>query len=59
MADTVFVLGAGRMGSAAVRDLIESDVVEHIVVGDLETTKAEKLAAEFGSKKNIESSFHE
>ncbi len=54
MADTVFVLGAGRMGSAAVRDLIESDVVEHIVVGDLETTKAEKLAAEFGSKKNIE-----
>ena len=51
MANTVFVLGGGRTGLVAVRDLIQSNVVDHVIIGDIETSKAEKLAKELGSTK--------
>jgi saccharopine dehydrogenase-like NADP-dependent oxidoreductase len=51
MANTVFVLGGGRTGSIAVRDLTESNVVDSVIVGDIETSRAEKLVKELGSHK--------
>ncbi len=50
-ASTVFVLGGGRIGLTAVRDLVRSGPVERVLVGDIETSRAEKLAAELGSDK--------
>jgi lysine 6-dehydrogenase len=48
---TVFVLGGGRIGLTAVRDLVRSGPVERVLVGDIEASRAEKLAAELGSDK--------
>ncbi len=49
--NTVFVLGGGRTGLTAVKDLVASGLVERVVVGDIETSRAERLAAELGSSK--------
>lgn len=50
---TVFVLGGGRTGLTAVRDLAASGLVKQIIIGDVETSRAEKLAAELGSKVRV------
>lgn len=47
----VFVLGGGRTGLTAVRDLVASRDVERVVVGDIDTVRAEQLAAAIGSDK--------
>ncbi len=46
---TVFVLGGGRIGLTAVRDLLSSALVDRVVVGDIETSRADKLKAELRS----------
>ncbi len=47
---TVFVLGGGRTGLTAVRDLVASGL-ERVMVGDVETSRAKELANELGSKR--------
>ena len=47
---TVFVLGGGRTGLTAVRDLVASGL-ERVMVGDVETARAKELANELGSKR--------
>lgn len=49
--NSVFVLGGGRIGLTAVRDLVRSKLVERIWVGDIDTKKARRLAAELDSDK--------
>jgi lysine 6-dehydrogenase len=49
--NTVFVLGGGRTGLTAVRDLATSHHVERVVVGDVDTVRAEQLASAIGSDK--------
>jgi saccharopine dehydrogenase (NAD+, L-lysine-forming) len=51
MTGTVFVLGAGRMGLVAARDLAKSDLVDSVILGDIETSGAERLRKELGSDK--------
>jgi saccharopine dehydrogenase-like NADP-dependent oxidoreductase len=51
MTNSVFILGSGRMGSVAARDLLRSNVVDRILIGDLDIGRAEKLAKELGSRK--------
>jgi saccharopine dehydrogenase-like NADP-dependent oxidoreductase len=51
MANTVFVLGAGRMGLVAARDVAESDLVDNVILGDIETSGAERLCKELGPDK--------
>jgi saccharopine dehydrogenase-like NADP-dependent oxidoreductase len=51
MTGTVFVLGAGRMGLVAARDLAQSDLVDSVILGDIETSGAERLCKELGSDK--------
>ncbi len=46
---SVFVLGGGRIGLTAVRDLVASNFPNRIVVGDIDTSKAANLAKELGS----------
>lgn len=48
MTNTAFVLGAGRMGIVAARDLAESNLLGNIVLGDIETSAAERLREELG-----------
>jgi saccharopine dehydrogenase-like NADP-dependent oxidoreductase len=38
MSSTVFVLGAGRTGLAAARDLLDSKDVAKVTVGDVDTS---------------------
>jgi lysine 6-dehydrogenase len=47
---TVFVLGGGRTGLTAVRDLVASGL-ERVMVGDVETSRAKELANELGSNR--------
>lgn len=47
--NAVFILGGGRVGLTAARDLAASNPAERVIIGDLETSKAEKLATELGS----------
>ncbi len=51
MTNRVFVLGGGRMGLVAARDLVESNLVDAVVIGDIDLSRAEGLAKEIGSKK--------
>ncbi len=51
MTNAVFVLGGGRMGLVAARDLAESEDVDQVIVGDVDLSKAEKLARDIGSRK--------
>jgi hypothetical protein len=46
MANTVFVLGAGRMELVATRDVAESNLVDSVILGDIETSEAERLCKE-------------
>ncbi len=50
---TVFVLGGGRTGLTAVRDLVASGFADRVVIGDVDTSRAAKLTAALGSN-NIE-----
>jgi lysine 6-dehydrogenase len=52
-ANSVFVLGGGRVGLAAVRDLLTSPAVEHIEIGDIDTAKAEAFARGVGSRVGV------
>ena len=45
------VLGCGRMGSAIALDMVQSDEVSKVVVGDFEEKKPEQLAAKLKSDK--------
>jgi len=47
----VLVLGCGRMGSAIALDMIQSDEVSKVVVGDFDEKKADQLAAKLKSDK--------
>lgn len=51
MTSRVFVLGGGRMGLVAARDLVESKLVDSVVIGDVDLSRAERLAKEIGSRK--------
>ncbi|HXY83823.1 MAG TPA: saccharopine dehydrogenase NADP-binding domain-containing protein [Candidatus Saccharimonadales bacterium] len=51
MGHAVFVLGGGRMGLVAVRDLIRSDKIDSVTVGDFDTARAQDLAHSIGSDK--------
>ena len=51
MTNKVFVLGGGRMGLVAARDLVESKLVDSVVIGDVDLSRAEALAKEIGSRK--------
>jgi len=51
MGHKVFVLGGGRMGLVAVRDLIRSDKIDSVTVGDSHIAKAEDLKRRIGSDK--------
>jgi saccharopine dehydrogenase-like NADP-dependent oxidoreductase len=51
MGHTAFVLGGGRMGLVAVRDLIRSDEIDSVTIGDFDTSKAQDLALSIGSDK--------
>jgi saccharopine dehydrogenase-like NADP-dependent oxidoreductase len=51
MSGTVFVLGAGRTGLVAARDLLDSEEVARVVVGDIDTTRADAFAKNTGSRK--------
>ncbi len=51
MTNKVFVLGGGRMGLVAARDLVESNLVDSVVIGDVDLSRAEGLAKEIGSRK--------
>jgi len=47
----VLVLGCGRMGSAIALDMVQSDEVSKVVVGDFDEKKADQLAAKLKSDK--------
>ncbi len=47
----VLVLGCGRMGFAIALDMVQSDEVSKVVVGDFDEKKAEQLAAKLKSDK--------
>src|SRR5208337_5038970 len=51
MGHTVFVLGGGRMGLVAVRDLIRSPQIDSVTIGDFDTSRAQNLAGSMGSDK--------
>ncbi len=51
MTNRVFVLGGGRMGLVAARDLVESNLIDSVVIGDVDLSRAERLAKEIGSRK--------
>ena len=51
MGHTVFVLGGGRMGLVAVRDLIRSPQIDSVTIGDFDTSRAQGLAGSVGSDK--------
>jgi len=47
----VLVLGCGRMGSAIALDMVQSDEVSKVVIGDFDEKKADQLAAKLKSDK--------
>jgi saccharopine dehydrogenase-like NADP-dependent oxidoreductase len=49
--NNVFVLGGGRTGLVAVRDLIRSKRVDHITIGDRDISRAQQLVSELQSDK--------
>ena len=51
MGHTVFVLGGGRMGLVAVRDLIRSPQIDSVTIGDFDTSRAQDLAGSIASDK--------
>jgi lysine 6-dehydrogenase len=51
MGHAVFVLGGGRMGLVTVRDLIRSDKIDSVTIGDFDTARAQDLARSIGSGK--------
>ncbi|MGO9644055.1 MAG: saccharopine dehydrogenase family protein [Candidatus Bathyarchaeia archaeon] len=44
-------MGGGRMGLVAVRDLIRSDQIDSVTIGDFDTSRARDLALSIGSDK--------
>lgn len=51
MVDSVFVLGSGRMGAVATRDLCRSPLVDEVVIGDIDLSRAEGIRDAIGSNK--------
>jgi saccharopine dehydrogenase-like NADP-dependent oxidoreductase len=49
--NSVFILGGGRMGLVAARDLAESAKVEEVIIGDVKPANAQSLARDIGSDK--------
>jgi saccharopine dehydrogenase-like NADP-dependent oxidoreductase len=51
MPNSVFVLGGGRMGEVVARDLCRSNVVDEVIIGDADISKAEHAKGTIGSTK--------
>ncbi len=51
MRESVFVLGGGRMGRVAIKDLLATSAIDEIAIGDIDVLSARKMADELGSEK--------
>lgn len=49
----IAVLGAGAMGQVTVRDLVESDAVTSVLVGDVDVARAEQLKQQLGAPAKV------
>ncbi len=49
----IAVLGAGAMGQVAVRDLVDSEGVSQVLIGDLDNSRAEQLKQQLGGSSKI------
>jgi saccharopine dehydrogenase-like NADP-dependent oxidoreductase len=49
--NSIFVIGGGRIGLAVVRDLVSSQLIDAIEVGDVDPSRAENLVRELESRK--------
>lgn len=51
MAKVIVLGGCGAVGSVAVKTLAAQDVFDHVVIGDMNMERAEKIISEIGGKK--------
>lgn len=51
MAKVIVLGGCGAVGSVAVKTLAAQDIFDHVVIGDMNMERAEKLISEIGGKK--------
>src|SRR5271157_6656413 len=51
MVNSIFVLGGGRMGEVAARDLCRSSLVDEVIIGDVDISTAEHAKRTIGSNK--------
>ena len=51
MAKVIVLGGCGAVGSVAVKTLAAQDIFDHVVIGDMNMERAEKIISEIGGKK--------